>query len=54
MQQIKDELNCLEENGNLRKIPSVSDKTDGNIIIEGKEYLMQDGDICYFRFNVSK
>ncbi len=24
----------------------------GKLRIEGKEYLMQDGDICYFRFNV--
>ena len=39
MQQIKDELNCLEENGNLRKIPSVCTKIDGKVIIEGKEYL---------------
>ena len=23
-----------------------------NMRLEGKEYLMQDGDICYFRFNV--
>lgn len=26
----------------------------GKVRLEGKEYLMQDGDICYFRFNVSK
>src|SRR5574344_876213 len=24
----------------------------GKLRIEGKDYLMQDGDICYFRFNV--
>jgi len=27
-------------------------KEAGRVRIEGKEYLMQDGDICYFRFNV--
>ncbi|MDD2409493.1 MAG: redox-regulated ATPase YchF [Bacilli bacterium] len=27
-------------------------KEAGKIRLEGKEYLMQDGDICYFRFNV--
>lgn len=29
-------------------------KEAGRARLEGKEYLMQDGDICYFRFNVSK
>ena len=27
-------------------------KEKGKVRLEGKEYLMQDGDICYFRFNV--
>jgi len=27
-------------------------KENGKLRLEGKEYLMQDGDICYFRFNV--
>lgn len=27
-------------------------KENGRVRLEGKEYLMQDGDICYFRFNV--
>jgi hypothetical protein len=27
-------------------------KEAGKMRLEGKEYLMQDGDICYFRFNV--
>lgn len=27
-------------------------KASGKMRLEGKEYLMQDGDICYFRFNV--
>ena len=26
----------------------------GKLRLEGKEYVMQDGDICYFRFNVTK
>ena len=26
----------------------------GKLRLEGKEYIMQDGDICFFRFNVSK
>ena len=29
-------------------------KEHGKLRLEGKDYLMQDGDICYFRFNVSK
>lgn len=29
-------------------------KENGKLRIEGKEYVMQDGDICYFRFNVTK
>ena len=24
----------------------------GRVRLEGKDYLMQDGDICHFRFNV--
>ena len=27
-------------------------KEAGKLRIEGKEYIMQDGDICHFRFNV--
>ena len=27
-------------------------KDNGKMRLEGKEYVMQDGDICYFRFNV--
>ena len=30
----------------------LSVKENGRFRIEGKEYLMQDGDICHFRFNV--
>lgn len=29
-------------------------KEQGKLRIEGKDYVMQDGDICYFRFNVTK
>lgn len=29
-------------------------KEAGKLRLEGKDYIMQDGDICYFRFNVSK
>ena len=29
-------------------------KEAGRARLEGKDYLMQDGDICYFRFNVTK
>ena len=27
-------------------------KEAGKLRLEGKEYIMQDGDICHFRFNV--
>ena len=27
-------------------------RENGRARIEGKEYVMQDGDICHFRFNV--
>ena len=27
-------------------------KEAGKVRLEGKDYLMKDGDICYFRFNV--
>ena len=27
-------------------------KEAGKLRIEGKDYVVQDGDICYFRFNV--
>ena len=29
-------------------------KENGKMRLEGKEYVMQDGDICHFRFNVTK
>ena len=37
----------LEKNGSELKV-----KEAGRMRLEGKEYVMQDGDICYFRFNV--
>jgi ribosome-binding ATPase YchF (GTP1/OBG family) len=27
-------------------------KENGKLRIEGKEYIMHDGDVCHFRFNV--
>ena len=37
----------LKELGSEAKV-----KEAGKLRLEGKDYLMQDGDICYFRFNV--
>ena len=37
----------LQKYGNELKV-----KEAGRLRLEGKDYLMQDGDICYFRFNV--
>ena len=37
----------LEIFGNELKV-----KEAGKLRLEGKDYVMQDGDICYFRFNV--
>ena len=37
----------LKECGNEKLV-----KESGKMRLEGKEYLMRDGDICYFRFNV--
>ncbi len=36
----------LKNQGNEKKV-----REAGKMRLEGKEYLMQDGDICYFRFN---
>ena len=36
----------LKEQGSEKKV-----REAGKMRLEGKEYLMQDGDICYFRFN---
>ena len=40
-------FNDLKEYGNEKKVQEA-----GKLRIEGKEYVMQDGDIVYFRFNV--
>ena len=37
----------LEALGDEKKV-----KDAGKLRIEGKEYTIKDGDICYFRFNV--
>jgi hypothetical protein len=42
-------FNDLKECGSEKAV-----KEAGKMRLEGKEYLMQDGDICYFRFNVTK
>ena len=39
--------NDLEELKDEKKVQEA-----GKLYIEGKDYLMQDGDIVYFRFNV--
>lgn len=39
MQNIKKELRKLEENSQLRQIPHVDSKSDGKIIIDGREYV---------------
>ena len=40
-------FNDLRDAGSELKV-----RENGKLRLEGKEYLMQDGDICYFRFNV--
>ena len=40
-------FNDLEEYKDEKKV-----QENGRLRLEGKDYLMQDGDICYFRFNV--
>lgn len=40
-------FNDLEDAGSELKV-----KENGKLRLEGKDYIMQDGDICYFRFNV--
>lgn len=40
-------FNDLRDAGSELKV-----KENGKLRLEGKEYIMQDGDICYFRFNV--
>ena len=40
-------FNDLENAGSELKV-----RENGKLRLEGKDYIMQDGDICYFRFNV--
>ncbi len=40
-------FNDLEELNDEKKVQEA-----GRLYLEGKDYLMQDGDIVYFRFNV--
>ena len=40
-------FNDLRDAGSELKV-----KENGKLRLEGKDYIMQDGDICYFRFNV--
>lgn len=39
MERIKNELEVLKKNNQLRQIPDIDLKTDGKIVINGKEYL---------------
>ena len=45
-------LKNKEQTIRLTGINEAKVKENGKLRIEGKEYVMQDGDICYFRFNV--
>jgi GTP-binding protein YchF len=49
---IKAEVTSYEDLDRLGSEKAVQEA--GKLRLEGKDYLMQDGDICYFRFNVSK
>ena len=49
---IKAEIMSYEDLHKLGSEKAVQEA--GKLRLEGKEYVMQDGDICYFRFNVTK
>lgn len=49
---IKAEIMSYEDLDKLGSEKAVQEA--GRLRLEGKEYVMQDGDICYFRFNVTK
>lgn len=49
---IKAEVMSYEELFKLGSEKAVQEA--GKLRLEGKDYIMQDGDICYFRFNVTK
>jgi hypothetical protein len=37
----------------LKRVGSMADaREEGLLRLEGKDYIMQDGDVCHFRFNV--
>ena len=36
---IKQELEALKTKGQFRKIPNIDSKSDGKIVIDGKEYI---------------
>ena len=42
-------VNDLKEYGSEKAV-----REAGKMRLEGKEYIMQDGDICHFRFNVQE
>ena len=47
---IKAEIMSFED---LKKYGSEAKvKENGRLRFEGKDYIMQDGDICHFRFNI--
>lgn len=49
---IKAEIMSYEDLSSLKTEKAVREA--GKLRLEGKDYIMQDGDICYFRFNVTK
>jgi ribosome-binding ATPase YchF (GTP1/OBG family) len=49
---IKAEVMSYEDLESLGSEKAVQEA--GKLRLEGKEYVMQDGDICFFRFNVTK
>ena len=49
---IKAEIMSYDDLANLGSEKAVQEA--GKLRLEGKEYIMKDGDICYFRFNVTK
>ena len=49
---IKAEIMSYEDLATLGSEKAVQEA--GKLRLEGKEYIMKDGDICYFRFNVTK
>ena len=49
---IKAEIMSYEDLANLGSEKAVQEA--GKLRLEGKDYVMKDGDICYFRFNVTK